>query len=493
MNHRSRFWINFCACLAGATLSACNLFPDVDELTDIAPQENGKSKVTVDAIRAKDPQAKIGAQSHPKVFKANGGAYQNEQLENLLTLVTGRLVAETSNPNRAFDITVLNTPSVNAFALPGGYLYVTRGLLALANDASEIAAVLAHEMAHISSNHGVQRSRQAQAISIADRVADQVVTNPVVAQVVKATGEDKLSAFSQKQELQADAIGIKMLGGAGYDAFAASRFLRSMDRYSAWRTASNNANDVDMSSSHPSTPRRIELAKRHARIIGAPGTGDRGRKRYLEGVDGIMFGDTRKNGFVRESRFSHPKLRITFQVPEAFELSNREEAVIASGPNQMALRFDAVSQKGFERKPVKYLKSGWLNGLDVATVRRIKSNGLSGARGFASTGDWHFVVSVFDTGNRFYRFITAAPRDTAQLDTIADQISNSFRKMSAKEVTDIKTLHVRVVTVKDTDTLAKLASRMQGVSRKLELFRALNGLESGQRPKEGSQVKIVSE
>ena len=476
------------------TLSACRVLPDGDEFPDASiPEESNKSKVTFDSVRAKDPQSKIGAEGHPKVLKANGGAYQNEQLESLLAVIAGRLVAQSGNPNRAFDITVLNTPNVNAFALPGGYLYVTRGLLALANDASEIAAVLSHEMAHISSNHGVQRSREAQAVGLADRVAKQVVSNPVVAEVVKATTENKLAAFSKKQELQADAVGIKISGAAGFDPYAASRFLKSMDRYSAWRSASNSGSGLDMTNSHPSTPRRIELARRHARLFGVPGVGERNRARYLRGIDGMIFGDTQKNGFVRGNKFFHAKLGFTFTVPNGFEITNRKEAVLASGPNQMALRFDAVSEKGFEKNPVEYLKSGWVNGLDTASVRPINVNGLTGAQGLASTGDWKFVVAVVELKNRFYRFITAAPRSASKLEAVADSISTSFRKMGRKEIAAVKPLRLHVVTVKSSDTLAKLAGRMTGVSRKLEFFRALNGLDVGKRPKTGSKVKIVYE
>ena len=119
----------------------------------------------------------------------------------------------------------MNSPSVNAFALPGGYLYVTRGLLALANDTSEVAAVLAHEMAHVSSNHGLERSKQAKVVDIADRVVSDVVTNPMIGEVAKASTERRLAAFSQRQELQADAVGIKHSVRAGFDPFAASRFL----------------------------------------------------------------------------------------------------------------------------------------------------------------------------------------------------------------------------------------------------------------------------
>ena len=231
------------------SLSGCLIFGDAD---NIQATVSGEPKVSFDALRAKDPQAKLGAKEHPKILAANGGEYKSAKLEQMLVPIAGALVTFTDDPDRAYNITVLNSPSVNAFALPGGYLYVTRGLLALANDQSEIAAVLAHEIAHVSSNHGIERSRQAKAAGIAERVVNDVVTSDIAGKVAKANTARRMSSFSQAQELQADAIGIKLIGKSGYDPFASARFLESMKRFADWRSALNS-NEDDMSSSHPST------------------------------------------------------------------------------------------------------------------------------------------------------------------------------------------------------------------------------------------------
>ncbi|MGI9366281.1 MAG: M48 family metalloprotease, partial [Rhizobiaceae bacterium] len=430
--------------------------------------------------------------AHPKVLKANGGAYESQKLDEMLAIIVGRLVTHTNDPDRAYDITVLNSASVNAFALPGGYLYVTRGLLALANDASEVAAVLAHEMAHVSSNHGVLRSQEAKVVDMAERVTSEVVTNPVAAKVAKASSERRLATFSQKQELQADAVGIKLLGEAGYDAFAAARFLESMGRFSAWNSALNNGSD-DMSSTHPSTPRRIELARRHARNFGPPGTGERNRERYLSGIDGMIFGDQGKDGVIRGRRFSHINLGVTFTVPDPFELNNRDDAVLASGPNQTALRFDAENIPFGMATPASYLKSGWVNGLIEETVESRKINGLSAATAQAEAGDWRFVVTVVAFQRRYYRFIVAAPRSSTQLGGISSAITNSFRKMSGSEKAALTPLRIKIVEVKRGDTAENLASRNKGVARSQQLFNALNGLGAGAKPVLGDKVKIIVE
>ncbi|MEP1205761.1 MAG: M48 family metalloprotease [Rhizobiaceae bacterium] len=472
-------------------LSACQILSSAEQIAatvDVA--DTKQPRISFDSVRAKDPQSRLGAKGHPKVLAANGGAYESQKLDELLAVIVGQLVTHTNDPDRAYDITVLDSPSVNAFALPGGYLYVTRGLLALANDASEVAAVLAHEMAHVSSNHGVLRSRQAKAVDIADRVTKEVVTNPVVAKVAKASTEKRLAAFSKKQELQADAVGIKLLGESGYDPFAAARFLVAMDRYAAWSSASNNGG-IDMSSSHPSTPRRIELARRHARLIGPPGTGERRQDRYLDGIDGLVFGDRGNAGVIRENRFSHAKLGFTFSVPKQFELINRTDAVLASGPNETAVRFDAEDKGIGFSNPQRYLKSGWVNGLIDNTVQSKEINGLPAASAVAVAGDWKFVVTVIDFQRRYYRFIMAAPRATPNVVPVSDAISNSFRKMTAADKAGLKPLQLKIVDVRSGDSVASLSRQMRGVSRKESLFRALNGLAATQQPLKGSRVKLI--
>ena len=454
------------------------------------PSEDG-TRVSVDSVRATDPQANLGAAQHPKILKQFGGAYENEKLETVLALVTGRLVAQSKEPNRAYNITVLNSPAINAFALPGGYLYVTRGLLALANDAAEVAAVLAHEMAHVSSNHGVERNEQAKAVDIAERVASNVVSNPVVGQIVRASTERRLATFSQKQELEADAVGIKMLGKAGFDPYSAARFLKSMDRYAAWRSTTTSKDAQDMSSSHPTTPQRVELAQRHARLVGPPNIGEKNRSRYLQGVDGLLFGDSAKEGFIRGRQFLHKRLGFTFSVPNGFELSNRPKSVLASGAGEMALRFDAVGKEARSLNPADYLKSGWVNGLLPETVVPVSVNGLNGARGKAEAGDWRFSITVIRFKNRMYRFILAAPKAEQNVDGLGVEISGSFRTLNKQELARLKPQRIKIVKIKASDTLATMAARMGGVNRKVQLFKALNGIEDGQRlPKKG-QAKLV--
>ncbi|MEO0546191.1 MAG: M48 family metalloprotease [Pseudomonadota bacterium] len=464
----------------------------VSDSSGASTKEENRGLFSFDALRAKDPQAKLGAREHPAVLRSHGGAYSNQKLEELLAVIVGSLVTHSSDPTRAYDITVLNSPSVNAFALPGGYLYITRGLLALANDGSEVAAVLSHEMAHVTANHGVERNQKTAVQGVANRVVNDVVTNRIAGRVAQESSRRRLIAFSQRQELQADALGIALLGKAGFDPFAGARFLVAMDRYAAWRSASQLSPE-NMSTSHPSTPKRIELARRHARAIGPPGTGTTKRKRYLAGIEGVLWGDRSKDGFVRGNRFSHTKLGITFAVPERFDLSNRADAVLASGPDQTALRFDTARVPTQTMDSATYLQSGWVNGLQNQTITASTINGMDAAFARAAAGDWRFAIGVVKRGKLFYRFIMAGPRGTQQLGLLNRQVVGSFRALSQQEAASLKPLRVRIAKVAAGDTVAKMAARMQGVSRPRELFLTLNGLDAGAPLRVGQLVKLIGE
>lgn len=442
-----------------------------------------------------DPaEVAIAEREHPKILAAFGGTYEDRDAEIAIARAVGRLVTASDEPWRNYRVTILNSPAVNAFALPGGYVYVTRGLLALANDTSEVAAVIAHEMAHVTARHAFSRAERAQAAAIANRAVQNVVDNPDQQKTVLANTQLSLARFSQEQELQADAMGIRTLGRAGFDPYAAARFLTSMARYAAWKTAvpaDGGKGGTDFLSSHPSTPERISQAVAAAAAEGTS-PGDRDRDGYLTHVDGLMFGDDPVEGYVRGREFLHAKLGLGFTVPPGFQLENTARAVLATDPAGTAMRFDGADvPRGGDL--VGYLTAGWINGLDQASVRTLSINGLPAAVASAAARGYHYRIAVIRFGDQTYRFLFAskvpgAAFDKAFLDTVA-----SFRALPPGEQAGLKPLHIRVVTVAPGDTAESIARGMAMMDRPVDLFRVLNGLGPADQPTPGTKVKIVSE
>ncbi len=476
---------------AGFVLSSCQSLFSPSYQSTLKPSDNPQ---TVEQVQKNDPRAQMGAREHPRIVASYGGEYHDDKTERLVARIAGALTAVSENPQQSYRITILNSPAINAFALPGGYLYVTRGLLALANDASEVAAVLSHEMGHVTANHGIERQRREEAEVIASRVVAEVLSSDLAGKQALARGKLRLAAFSRQQELQADVIGVRMLGEAGYDPYASPRFLDSMAAYARFTSADPDSDQsLDFLSSHPNTPQRIELAKRHARAFGQEGqVGDKGRDWFLNGIDGLLYGDSPQEGYVRGNTFLHGTLGIRFDVPDGFQIDNKVEAVLATGPGEMAIRFDGVADPK-QTSLANYLTSGWVAGLVPETVRETEINGLPAATARATADKWDFDVTVIRVGQQIFRFLTAVPKGSAQLDSVANVLRTSFRKMTPSEIAALKPLRVRVVTTKPGDTVASLAARMMGTDRKIELFRVLNAMSATSVIQPGERVKIIAE
>lgn len=472
-------------------LSACQSVFEQAYTPNVAPSD---SPQIVDEVQKNDPRAQMGAREHPRIVASYGGEYKDPKTERLVARIAGALTAVSENPSQSFRITILNSPAINAFALPGGYLYVTRGLLALANDASEVAAVLSHEMGHVTANHGIERQRREEAEVIASRVVAEVLSSDLAGKQALARGKLRLAAFSRQQELQADVIGVRMLGEAGYDPYAAARFLDSMAAYARYSAVDpDNDQSLDFLSSHPNSAQRVDLARRHARNFGQEGqVGDRGRDYFLAGIDGLLYGDSPQEGYVRGQTFLHGGLGIRFDVPPDFRIDNKVEAVLATGPGETAIRFDGVAA-GDTTSLANYLTSGWVAGLQPETVKETTVAGLPAATARASADRWDFDVTVIRVNNQIFRFLTAVPKGSTTLDATAQTLRTSFRRMTPEEIASLKPLRVRVVTVGPTDTIASLSARMMGTDRKLDLFKLINALPPGATPSVGDKVKIISE
>ena len=432
--------------------------------------------------------------SHAAIVEAYGGVYRSSQLERTVERIVSRLIAASDDPTRGYAVTILNAAAVNAFALPEGYLYVTRGLITLANDASELAAVLAHEMAHVTADHATERRNQAIAAAIIDDAVQGAIQDPAAAQTAVVANQGTLAGFSRQQELEADIIGIRTVALAGYDPYAAARFLTAMSRYEDYRLSVGIRQDQRPAflATHPANQDRINAAVAAAQAYGPPGTGEGDRNDYLNSLDGVVFGDDQNQGFVRGRVFYHADLAIAFAVADGFVLDNTQEAVLATSESGTALRFDAVGLSPGQSL-TDYLRSGWVNGLDTNSVRELAINGLAAASASATAAGWYFRITVIRVGNATYRFIFANDANTAAFDQSAMLIANSFRQLTATEVSNLRPLRIEIVTVGNSDTVASLAARMRGVDRPEELVLILNGLNPGATLTPGSRIKIATD
>ncbi|ABD86125.1 M48 family metalloprotease [Rhodopseudomonas palustris] len=479
-----RLWAASALLCAGLLLSACG---DAGRFQVATPQ----------ASPAKPPRAAqqnpAAEREHERILSSYGGAYDDPKLEALITKTVDRLVAASDRPDLSYKVTILNSGAVNAFALPTGQLYVTRGLIALASDTSELSSVLSHEMAHVLAKHASIREDQARQAAIVTRVVTDMGSDPDLTALALAKTKLTMASFSRAQEFEADGIGVGISARAQFDPYGAARFLSSMERNAALKAsrASADPRSQDFLSSHPATPERVQNAQANARQYSSPDGGERDRESYLATIDGMVYGEDPSEGFVRGRRFLHPKLGFTFTAPEAFTLDNTAQAVIGvrEGGNQ-AMRFDVV-RVASEQTLAEYLNSGWMENVDKASTEEMTINGLPAAAAVAHGDQWQFRVYALRFGSDVYRFIFAAKQKTTESERNARETVGSFRRLTLEEIQAARPLRIKIITAQPGDTVESLSHRMSGVDKPAERFRVLNGLDAHAEVKVRDRVKIV--
>lgn len=483
----ARFWI-WPLVGAALTLASCaNL--DTENLKE--------SKVALPAAAPKTLGAEppVSAE-HKRLVALFGGEYHWRAAQNHVNAILARLAQSIETPSQVYRVTILNTPVVNAFALPSGNIYVTRGLLALANDSSEVAAVMAHEIAHVTARHAAQRAELEKRGAIISKAAS-VFQNQQRGEVIQNDSQRTLASFSRQQELDADEIGVRVIARAGYDPYAASRFLAALGRSTGLRNAllgqQASAARPDITSTHPSTPERVSQAIAVARQIGAPGVGETGRAEYLAAIDGMTFGDDTSQGAIRGRRFVHPKLGFGFTAPEGFVLDNSAQAIlgVADGGNE-ALRLDSVRLSSTHTLET-YLGSGWIDGLDQSSVVSSSNNGLPMASAVARGGEWSFRLAAIRLGTDVYRMIFATRDLSAAADARYRESIETFHRLASDEAKKVKPLRISVAVAQSGDTIQSMAARSTAPDRPVDYFLLLNGLEADGTVKAGERYKLIVE
>ena len=486
MGMSRHLWAGPALLLVAATLAGCG---DMGRL-QTAALPSATPAIKPNRTIATTPASE---KEHERILASYGGLYDDPRLESLVSKTVDRLVAASDRPDQAYKVTILNSGAVNAFALPTGQLYVTRGLIALANDTSELSSVLSHEMAHVLSKHAAAREDAAKQAAVVDKVITDNGSDPDVTAFTIAKNKMAMANFSRSQEIDADEMGVAISAHAHFDPYGASRFLTSMEHNAELKAGKTSLDPrtQDFLSSHPATPERVQKAQSVARQYVSPENAERDREAYLGAIDNIVYGEDPSEGFVRGRRFLHPKLGFTFQAPDNFSLDNTAKAVIGvrEGGAQ-AMRFDVVRVPA-EQTLSDYLNSGWMENVDKSTTEDITINGFPAAATTARGDQWQFKVYALRFGADVYRFIFAARQKTTESERNARETVNSFRRLTLEEIQAARPLRIKVITVQPGDTVESLSHRMSGVDRPVERFRVLNGMDSKAQVKVRDKVKIV--
>lgn len=488
------------ALLFGAALA----LPACAAGTSGSPAKAQSSTGGVQAISAQDKQE--GAKYHPQLLQEFGGAVEGPQANYVASV--GRKIAVQSGLSNAqsdFTVTLLNSSVDNAFAIPGGYIYTTRQLVALMNNEAELAGVLGHEVGHVAARHSAKRQSNAmknQIIGVLGAVLSGVfLGNSQVGQLLQQSfmqGSQLLSLkFSRTQENEADRLGIEYLRRAGYDPRAMSTVLASLAAQNALsvRLLGAPENRVpEWASTHPDPAARVSTT---LRLAGTNPGGVLNRDGFLNGINGLIYGDDPKEGIVEGRTFTHPVERFTFQAPQGFFLVNGTSAVSISGQSgkgQLTVAPFSGDLDAYVRSVFASLAQQNQVAITPGQVQRTTVNGIPAAYSVArvAQGNSAIDVTVFAyqmESNKAFHFMTLTQ---AGQSGVFNPMFGSMRRISASEAGSIRPRKLSVVTVRSGDTVQSLASRMAYTDAPLERFLVLNGLNANSRLAAGQKVKLVT-
>lgn len=496
MTNRTIFTVITCiAPLLFVSLSGCTTNPATGESVFTGGMDTAQ-------------EISIGREQHPQIIRAFGGEYGSPELRRYIDSI-GQLLARTVE-RRGFQykFTLLNSGIVNAFALPGGYIYISRGLLALAENEAEVAGVLAHELGHINAlHHGRRQGSETIAgllIAGAGIAASAAgVGNNQIGQLGSAVAQSVLRGYSREHELESDRLALRYMSRAGYDPQAMVDFLKKMrgqSRLEAKRLG-KSPDKVDATNYLATHPAPIERVRKASALATRYRVADPmlARDVYLQKIDGIIYGDDPDQGFVRGRTFVHPKLRFRFDVPDGFQLFNSPRQVRAIGPGGAAIIFDSA-RKPSDGPVSYYVANVWGRGAKLAGLETIRINGMESATATtqARTNDGPRDVRLLAIRRNLqtiYRFaFLTKPGQAAKWSTPFRRTSHSFRLLTESEAAVLRPLRIRTQRVRRGDTVASLARRMalkDGFA--LERFLVINGLARNSRLRSGQVVKIIGE
>jgi len=447
-----------------------------------------------------NPQDVADAQrQHAAIIQEFGGAETGARAAYVESV--GRRVGAYSgvaNPGQALRFTTLNAAVPNAMSVPGGYVYVTRQLLTLMDDESQLAFALGHEVGHIAANHAHVREQyeRQNGLGVFGQIIGAILGGSI-GNVLEQRAALQTLSFSRDQEYQADTLSLRYMIAAGYDPAGGPGILGALARSSALESrlqGRTNRQTPEWASTHPLSVNRMQRALAEARASGRLGQGITNRDTYLNQLEGMFVDDDPAQGIIDGPTFTHPDLKIHFQVPPGYLMQNGTDAVTISGSagkaqfRQGPPDLDQAIVYAYRR-----LTGGQVQ-LAIPPAQHTTINGMPAAFTTAhvqNESGW-VDASVFAyqwEPQRVYYFVMLT-RGGNGIQPFSFML-NSLRRIGPQEAAAIRPRILHVVTVGPGDTVQSLADRMAYRDYKLDRFLSLNGLAANSRLTPGQRVKLV--
>ncbi|OGP94730.1 MAG: hypothetical protein A2157_01215 [Deltaproteobacteria bacterium RBG_16_47_11] len=435
----------------------------------------------------------LGRQTDAEVIKEYG-VLEDPKLTAYLNDFCQRLGKVSHRPQLSYRFKIVDASVVNAFAVPGGYVYFSRGILATLNSEAELAGVMGHEIGHIAARHSAKQYRRAQLAQVGLGVGAVFIDSPVLSGLAQWGAGMLFLRFSRDNEREADDLGVEYASKAGYDSAQLDSFFETLERMNP---GSDRSGLPGWFSTHPSPQDRVQVVRVRAKEWQEKlGLRDSkiNREPYLRRIDGLLFGDDPGQGYVDGNIFYHPGLRFQFPVPTKWKLSNKPSQVqmVSEGEDAVILLSPTSSSSSREAATEFITKTG----ASVIRSDGIQVNGLSSQRVTSEIRTQkavYWLMSYFiEKGKNVFVFhgLTSVER-FQNYGPLFENTMHQFRELSDPRRIDVKPDRIRIRATRSSDTLENALRSLNVPNEKLEEMVLLNGGNLNQVIPANTLIKVV--
>jgi predicted Zn-dependent protease len=457
------------------------------------PVSGGKDFV----LMSEQQEIQTGAQLHKEVLQEYA-ALDNPELQAYVNEIGQRLAQQSHRPNLQWHFTVVDSPEVNAFALPGGYVYVTRGIMAYLNSEAELAGVLAHEIGHVTARHAVRQQSASTAMGLGALLGSVLVpalNNQGGATLLQTMAQAWTAGYGRDNELQSDRLGAQYIAQAGYspramiDLIGVLKNQELFDAELAKKEGREPRRYHGTFATHPENDERLKQVVREADRYTVKNPRE-GRNVYLQKMAGIYFGDSPEQGVIRNNALLHAKLGLAIQFPSGWHVQNQPDRVVAVSPQNDALvelrqgpkneRSMETLQNTLKLDPGARFVSGNINGYPASFVAG------------AMQGKPLLVGDVVFGGTQY--LIGGLSRDANAYNQHRDTLKaviNSFRALTAGDRLAARPYRIRIITAPPGTTMARLANQSPLGANAVAQLRLMNNLYPNGEPLPGQMLKVI--
>ncbi|HCO01668.1 M48 family metalloprotease [Methylophaga sp. UBA3613] len=449
---------------------------------------------------SENKELEMGRTYHPQIIEQYG-RYEDEALQRYVQDVGQRLAAVSHRDDLVYRFTVLDSPVINAFALPGGYIYITRGMMAYLNSEAELAAVLGHEIGHVTARHGVRQQSAAQAASLGYTLGAILLPGLRTAgaqDLFNVFGGALLSGYGREHELESDRLGAEYLARSGYPSEAMIEVIGVLKDQATFAEAEAKKQGQDyqgyhgLFASHPDNDTRLQEVVKAADKYKTTVREDEGTERYLQRIDGMVFGDSESQGIRSGRNFYHSEMQFALSFPQNWHIQNNPSSLRATAPQGAAIIEMGASDLNRKQTPAEFIRDR-LNIKDLKNGEPLSTNGLQGYTGLTVAEGKPVRVAVIYLREQAFIFIatTKSSGDFNKFDPAFRETVMSFHAMRQDEQQFAEAQRIDVVKVDSNDSYSSWAAKTRISNSPIQQLRLLNGDYPNGELKPGQLAKRV--